>query len=75
MKTSLRSKLWLAALLLLLPFAGRAAEVAAGKVFQIVNDQYGLAVTSNGPDGGVTCTGPDATKFAQLWIAEDGDSR
>lgn len=69
MGNSLRSKLWLLTLLLALPAFCLSAQ-EAGKVYQIVNDQYGVAMTINGPNGIISCSAPDATNYDQLWEAE-----
>lgn len=77
MKHHLLRRISLTTLLTLLAVLGlKAADIAAGKVYQIVNDQYKLAMTINGPNGNVTCGTPDAKNLDQLWEAESaGDNK
>ncbi len=71
MKHHLLRRISLSTLLTLLAVFGlRAADITAGKVYQIVNDQYKMAMTINGPNGNVTCVTPDATNLDQMWEAE-----
>ncbi|MCM1028740.1 MAG: M60 family metallopeptidase [Pseudoflavonifractor sp.] len=71
MKHYLIGRLFLTVLFTLFTACGLwAGEIEAGKVYQIVNDNYKLAMTINGPTGNVTCVKPDDKNFDQLWEAE-----
>ncbi|MCM1029510.1 MAG: M60 family metallopeptidase [Pseudoflavonifractor sp.] len=68
MKQHLLGRISLTALFALLAICGlRAADIADGKVYQIVNDRYKLAMSINGPKGNISCSSLDAKNLDQLW--------
>lgn len=71
MKKSLH-KLFAMAAVSLMSLSAWAVMPEAGKVYRIVNKNYGTAVADNGPTGYVGCTAVNETSNSQRWVVSAG---
>ncbi len=59
---------------ILTAIAACATALVDGKVYQIVNANYPLAMNITGPNGNISCAAPDTKSFDQLWEAKTSGS-